>query len=62
MDPGLMDATLALLKPGELSAALRLLALLEEAGQESPEQAAEWRRRIEGWGRFHGMEEWLAPH
>jgi len=47
MNPTLMDATLALLKPSEVPGALRLLALPEEPGHESAEEAAEWRRRME---------------
>ena len=57
-----MDDIVAWLKPGEIPAALRLLSVMEEFGQIRAEEAAEWRRRIEAWGRYQAVEEEAPPN
>ena len=47
-----MDATLDLLTPEEIADSLRFVEVWEKAGHMSPEEANEWRTRIEAWQRF----------
>ena len=49
------------LRPHEVQPALNLVGLLEECGQMTPWEAEEWRRRIEGWARFHAVDTECPP-
>jgi len=51
-----MDAVVTWLLLDEIPAALRLLSVMEEFGQIRADEAAEWRRRIVAWGRYHAVE------
>jgi uncharacterized protein YecA (UPF0149 family) len=55
------DRTASQLTPGEVQPALEFVALLEKAGQMTPQEAEEWRRRIDGWARFNAVEAETAP-
>ena len=46
---------------GEIQPALEFVALLEKAGQMTPQEADEWRKRIEGWARFNAVETAAEP-
>lgn len=56
-----MDRLIEWLRPDDTAAVLRLLLVLEECGQMSSIEAAEWRRRIIGWGRFNALEVDVPP-
>jgi hypothetical protein len=50
------------LRPDEIKPAFELVALLEQCGQMTPEEADEWRRRIEGWAKYHAVEAETPPN
>ncbi len=52
MDLAVVNRSVALLGPDELTAALRCVTVLEKAGELPVEEAAEWRRRIRGRAAF----------
>ena len=43
------------LGPDEVHPALNLVELLENSGQMSVDEANEWRRKIDGWAKFHAV-------
>ena len=56
-----IDEILRWMTPSEVPEALRLLEQFETHGQMPADEANEWRRRIEGWARFHTMKCGTAP-
>lgn len=56
------DRLIAWLPPEDITAALRLLKVLEDCRQMSPTEAEGWRRRIKGWARFHQVDAETAPN
>jgi hypothetical protein len=57
-----MDDVIASMSPNDTAAALRPLKVLVECRQMDPSDAEEWRRRVEGWGRFNELEAETAPN
>jgi hypothetical protein len=51
-----IDRLIEWLQPSDTVAVLRLLAVLEECGQMGSDEAAEWRRRVTGWAKFHALD------
>ena len=56
MNREVMDYTIALLNAEDLAGMHKLLDSFEDGGWIGSEEAAEWRRRIEGWEKFHELD------
>ena len=57
MDPARMNALLAGMDPEEIREGLCLVNVFERAGGASPDEAAEWRRRVLAWLAYLDLDE-----
>lgn len=55
-----MNGLLAEMNPEEIREGLRLADVFERAGGASPDEAAEWRRRVLAWQAYLDLDEDMA--